>query len=169
MSNPPAAPIPAPAPAPESVAAPAGDLLTRIFAAQTRLNDLTFVKSKIDAVPGTPLTMEAIVEAFRDGQTGPNDLPNRWLNNYLTALEDEARELRKELLWKWWSKDRIDRDRVRHEIVDQLHFLVSLAICAGFDAESFADAYLNKNKINEKRQEGGYSKQNRVADETTSA
>jgi hypothetical protein len=141
------------------------DLLTQIFEAQTRLNDLTFQKSKIEEVPGRTLTVAAIAQAFRDEKTGPNDLPNRWLNNYLTALEDEGRELRKELLWKWWSKDRIDRDRVRHEIVDQLHFLVSLALCAGFDAASFADAYLNKNKINEKRQEGGYSKTNKVADE----
>ncbi|HTL52961.1 MAG TPA: dUTPase [Planctomycetota bacterium] len=142
------------------------DLLTQIFEAQTRLNDLTFQKSKIEEIPGRTLTVAAITQAFRDDKTGPNDLPNRWLNNYLTALDDESRELRKELLWKWWSKDRIDRDRVRAEIVDQLHFLVSLALCAGFDARSFADAYLNKNKINEKRQEGGYSKQNKVADES---
>lgn len=149
--------------APDNPATP--DLLAQIFAGQQRLNDLTFVKSQIEEIPGKTLTMDAIIQAFRDGKTGPNDLPNRWLNNYLTALEDEGRELRKELLWKWWSKDRIDRDRVRAEIIDQLHFLVSLALCAGFDAQSFADAYLNKNKINEKRQEGGYSKHNKVADE----
>lgn len=143
----------------------ATDLLAQIFSAQTKLNDLTFQKSKIEETPGQVLTVAAIAQAFRDGKTGPNDLPNRWLNNYLTALEDEGRELRKELLWKWWSKDRINQERVRAEIVDQLHFLVSLALCAGFDAESFADAYLNKNKINEKRQEGGYSKANKVADE----
>ena len=141
------------------------DLLAQIFAAQERLNDLTFQKSKIEELPGKTLTTSAVQTSFRDGKLGPNDLPNRWLNNYLTALEDESRELRKELLWKWWSKDLIKQDRVRAEIVDQLHFLVSLALCAGYTAESFAQAYLDKNKINEQRQQGGYSKQNKVADE----
>jgi dimeric dUTPase (all-alpha-NTP-PPase superfamily) len=86
---------------------------------------------------------------------------NEWLGKYLTALDDESRELREELLWKWWSKDHLDLQNIRVEIVDQLHFWISLALTAGMSASDVFDTYLQKNAINHARQEQGYSRANK--------
>ena len=75
------------------------------------------------------------------------------------ALQEEAKELDAELLWKWWSKDKINMQNIRVEIVDIMHFLVSLALAAGLTAEEFHRLYTAKHKVNEQRQEQGYSKE----------
>ena len=95
------------------------------------------------------------------GLSGPNSLINEWLGKYLTALEDESRELREELLWKWWSKDFLDLQNIRVEITDQLHFWISLALASGMSAEDVFRAYTQKNAVNHARQEKGYSKENK--------
>ncbi len=92
---------------------------------------------------------------------GPNTVTNEWLANYLEAMNDESRELKDELLWKWWSKDTLDMQNIRVEIVDQLHFWVSLALTAGMDAEKVFDVYYQKNKVNIERQDKDYSKANK--------
>jgi dimeric dUTPase (all-alpha-NTP-PPase superfamily) len=66
--------------------------------------------------------------------------------------------LKDELLWKWWSKDHLDMQNIRVEIVDQLHFWLSLALTAGLDAQKVFDLYVQKNKVNIDRQNAGYSK-----------
>jgi dimeric dUTPase (all-alpha-NTP-PPase superfamily) len=133
------------------------DMLDEIFDIQGRLNDRTFVKNNILGSDGKPLSMESIRRAVAAGELGPNGLPNQWLRNYLWALADECRELDEELLKKWWSKDKVDMQNVRVEIVDMLHFLVSLAMSAGMTAEEFHRLYMKKNEVNFARQEKGYS------------
>src|SRR6185436_7737833 len=113
-----------------------------------------------------PLTMAALRAEARGGAPlGPNTLVNDWLGKYLTALDDESRELREELLWKWWSKDFLDMQNIRVEIVDQLHFWMSLAMTAGMDAESVFGVYMQKNAINFQRQETGYSKASKTEED----
>ena len=138
------------------------DMLQEIFRIQAELNDHIFAKQAIRSRSGSPLTMEEIREQVNAEAFGPNDDVNRWLSNYLTALDDESRELRAELLWKWWSKDRLDIQNIRVEIVDLLHFLVSLAQCAGLSAEDIYRVYLKKNEINFQRQAQGYSQQTKT-------
>ena len=72
-----------------------------------------------------------------------------------------SRELGEELLWKWWSKDSLSMQNIRVEIVDQLHFWVSLALTAGMDANKVFDIYSQKNQVNIDRQNKDYSKSNK--------
>jgi len=135
------------------------DKLEEIFALQSQLNDGIFKKQDIRDRDGNVLTMEAIGEALAREDLGPNGLPNLWLRNYLTALQAESEEVGQDLLWKWWSKDRIDLQNIRVEIVDLMHFLTSLALVAGLSAEEFHRLYTMKHKVNQDRQESGYSKE----------
>jgi len=136
------------------------DLLRNMFRAQAELNNLGFKKQ------GIPVTMETLyVEGSSEEDKGPNSLTNEWLNRFTTAQKDEVRELDEELLWKWWSKDKLDMQNIRVEIVDQMHFLISLAITAGMDADSFSNLYEQKVAVNVQRQLSGYSKENKNEDD----
>lgn len=134
------------------------DKLDEIFAKQSELNDGIFAKQSIRGPDGQVLTMAAIRAALEREDFGPNGLPNQWLRNYLTALKAEAVEVEQDLLWKWWSKDRIDMQNIRVEIVDLMHFLTSMALVAGLSAEDFHRLYTKKHEVNQKRQDEGYSK-----------
>jgi dimeric dUTPase (all-alpha-NTP-PPase superfamily) len=138
------------------------DKLEQLFALQSELNNRIFAKKDLRDREGKTLTMQTLREEARlQEPLGPNTLVNEWLGKYLTAHEDESRELREELLWKWWSKDHLDMQNIRVEIVDQLHFWISLALTAGMSADEVFEAYMQKNAINHARQEQGYSRENK--------
>lgn len=100
-----------------------------------------------------------IVASFARGDSCPSFSPaGVWLRRYAAAMRDEAEELLAELPSSWWSDDKIDLRKVRVEIVDVLHFLLSAAMVAGLDARSFHDLYRQKREINMQRQRNGYKK-----------
>lgn len=135
------------------------DKLEAIFAMQTELNNAIFSKKAILDCHGKSLKMQTLIAEGKDKSAkGPETNTNRWLEKFLTAMDDESRELRDELLWKWWSKDSLDMQNIRVEIIDQLHFWVSLALTAGLDAESVMAIYKQKHAINHKRQKEDYSR-----------
>jgi len=129
---------------------------------QAELNDRIFAKKDIRDREGKVLTMASLRSEAAQGELGPNTKVNEWLGKYLQALDDESRELKEELLWKWWSKDHLDMQNIRVEIIDQLHFWMSLALTAGMDAESVFKIYMQKNAVNHQRQENDYSKANKT-------
>ena len=138
------------------------DKLDRLFALQSELNDRIFVKKDIRDRTGKVLTMDTLrAEARAGAPLGPNTSVNEWLGKYLTALDDESRELREELRWKWWSKDHLDLQNIRVEIIDQLHFWMSLALTAGLSADDVFDTYMQKNAVNHARQDNDYSRANK--------
>jgi dimeric dUTPase (all-alpha-NTP-PPase superfamily) len=137
---------------------PTPDKLEQLFALQKELNDRIFAKKDIRDNEGQVLTMAALMAEARRENLGPNTKVNEWLGKYQQALDDEGRELREELLWKWWSKDFLDMQNIRVEIVDQLHFWISLALTAGMDAETVFSLYMQKNAVNHQRQQNDYSK-----------
>ncbi len=138
------------------------DKFEELFRLQEVLNNFVFAKQDLRDKNGKVLTMVALREqALGTEALGPNTEVNEWLRKYLEALTDESKELGEELLWKWWSKDKLDMQNIRVEIVDQLHFWLSLAITAGMDAEKVFDIYVQKNKVNIERQNTGYSKENK--------
>lgn len=141
------------------------DKLEAIFTLQSELNDRIFAKQQIKGPDGEVLTMAKIAQALQREELGPNGLPNQWLRNYLTALKAEADEVGEELLWKWWSKDRIDLQNIRVEIVDLMHFLTSMALVAGLSAEDFHHLYTRKHEVNQQRQEQGYNKASKTEDD----
>ncbi len=134
------------------------DKLEEIFDKQSALNDGIFAKQDIRDRDGKVLSMAAIRAGLERGELGPNGLPNLWLRNYLTALKSEAVEIEEEVLWKWWSKDQLDLQNIRVEIVDLMHFLTSMALVAGLSAAEFHRLYTKKHDVNRQRQEQGYSK-----------
>jgi len=137
------------------------DKLEEIFRLQSMLNDYIFAKKDLRDKDGNVLKTEKLVSEAQKENIGPNTVTNEWLAKYMEALDDEGRELKEELLWKWWSKDHLDMQNIRVEIVDQLHFWVSLALTAGMDAEKVFDLYYQKNKVNIDRQDKDYSKENK--------
>ena len=94
-----------------------------------------------------------------------NDLPNQWLLRYAKAMEEEFVELKAELRWKWWSKDGIDLQNIRVELVDLLHFLVSAMISAGLTADKVHDLYRQKHAVNVARQDAGYCLASKTEDD----
>lgn len=81
----------------------------------------------------------------------------KWILNYCLAIRQEVAELVDSVPWKWWAKyQKYDEQNVRVEIVDLLHFLISLAQVAGMSADDVFQAYCKKNEVNFKRQESGY-------------
>ena len=141
------------------------DKLEFLFETQKKLNDMVFAKHGHRAANGEPLTMERLIaEAETDTPKGVSSDTHRWLVNYLRALQDESRELGEEFPWKWWSKEHLKMGEVRMEIIDQLHFWLSLAMAAGLDAEGVVDLYTEKNRINIERQQRGYSAAQKAID-----
>lgn len=136
----------------------ANDRLEQLFALQKELNDRIFAKKDIRDNEGKTLTMAALMAEAQRENLGPNTKVNEWLGKYQQALDDEGRELREELLWKWWSKDFLDMQNIKVEIVDQLHFWISLALTAGMDAQTVFSLYMQKNAVNHQRQQNDYSK-----------
>jgi hypothetical protein len=144
------------------------DMLQSLFEMQSDLNDYVFAKNDMKADDGTALTMRRIIEQAGEGRLNVNDLPNLWLSRYTQAMEAELAELKEDLLWKWWSKDKIDLQNIRVELVDILHFLVSAMLSAGLSAEKVYDIYKQKHAVNMSRQDIGYNKATKTEDDNRS-
>lgn len=141
------------------------DMLTQIFQMQSDLNNYVFENNQIKDNQGNCLSMDSIFTAATQGKFMVNDLPNQWLSHYARAMQGELHELDEDLLWKWWSKDEIDMQNIRVELIDILHFLVSAMICAGLTADKVYDVYQQKHAVNIKRQDNGYSKTSKTEDD----
>lgn len=141
------------------------DMLRSIFSMQAELNDYVFKMNGLCDNNGNPLSMYEIAHQVECGRLCVNDVPNTWLTRFSRAMEEELGELRDELLWKWWSNDRIDLQNVRVELVDLLHFLVSAMLCAGITADKLHDLYSQKHAINLARQDSGYSQQTKTEED----
>jgi hypothetical protein len=150
---------------PEAQSASQPDMLRAIFDLQSALNDHVFASNGLKDDEGQPLRMEQIAAAAAAGRCMVNDLPNQWLLRYAKAMDEELVELKAELRWKWWSKDGIDLQNIRVELVDVLHFLVSAMISAGLTADKVHDLYRQKHAVNVARQESGYSLASKTEDD----
>ena len=82
----------------------------------------------------------------------------QWVLNYCRAMSQEIAELTDSVPWKWWAKyQKFDKQNARVEVVDLLHFLISLAQVLEMSADDVFDAYAKKHKVNVARQESGYT------------
>lgn len=140
-------------------------MLEDIFKMQLELNDYVFKKNNLKDKSGNDLNMQSIIVSAEKEEMMVNDLPNEWLVNYSKAIKEELLELDDELLWKWWSKDKIDMQNIHVELIDILHFLVSAMMCAGLSAEKVFDIYRQKHAINIKRQDTEYNKKIKTEDD----
>jgi dimeric dUTPase (all-alpha-NTP-PPase superfamily) len=85
----------------------------------------------------------------------------QWVLNYCRAMSQEIAELTDSVPWKWWAKyQKFDKQNARVEVVDLLHFLISLAQVLGMDADDVFEAYTKKHNVNLARQQSGYHTKN---------
>ena len=108
------------------------DRLERIFELQKAFNDELVARRDLDGIP-----ME------------------KWIQMQTLATISELAELLDEVNFKWWKNPKpIDQEALREELVDLLHFFVSMCLTAGMDASELYERYLAKNKENFDRQHG---------------
>jgi len=95
------------------------------------------------------------------------------LVNYIDAASNELEELRNCTYWKHWCAEAKqgrrfeihDLQNARVEVIDLLFFWISMAQCVGLSAEDAFELYRQKLQVNRKRQDEGYSMQNKTEDD----
>ena len=81
----------------------------------------------------------------------------QWVLNYCRAMTQEVAELTDSVPWKWWAKyQKFDKQNARVEVIDLLHFLISIAQVLEMTSADFYEAYAKKHKVNLDRQDSGY-------------
>ena len=81
----------------------------------------------------------------------------QWVLNYCRALTQEVAELTDSVPWKWWARyQKFDKQNARVEVIDLLHFLISIAQVLEMTPADFYDAYTKKHQVNLARQDSGY-------------
>ncbi len=112
------------------------DKFDTIFELQKRLN------TRIGAIPENP----------SDAET------QRWILDHARAISQELAELTDSVPWKWWARyQKFDRENVLVEVVDILHFLVSMCVTMGVSSSDLFELYQKKHAVNMDRQEAGYT------------
>ena len=70
-----------------------------------------------------------------------------WLQRQALAMMSEMAELIDEVNFKWWKNPKpLDDEKIKYEIVDILHFFVSMCLTSGMDSKELFDLYLYKKK-----------------------
>ena len=81
----------------------------------------------------------------------------QWVLNYCRAMTQEVAELTDSVPWKWWAKyQKFDKQNARVEVIDLLHFLISIAQVLEMTPADFYEAYAKKHQVNLSRQDKGY-------------
>ena len=82
----------------------------------------------------------------------------QWVLNYCRAMTQEVAELTDSVPWKWWAKyQKFDKQNARVEVIDLLHFLISIAQVLEMTPADIYEAYTKKHQVNLSRQDSGYS------------
>lgn len=82
-----------------------------------------------------------------------------WIQKLTLAMLSELAELLDEVNFKWWKNPKqIDNRLVKEELIDILHFFVSMCLDAGMTPEEMHRMYLEKHRENMNRQHGKSNK-----------
>jgi dimeric dUTPase (all-alpha-NTP-PPase superfamily) len=85
--------------------------------------------------------------------------PEEWIQKQTLAMISELSELIDEVNFKWWkNKKPVNEQAVKEELVDILHFFVSMCLQAGMTPEELYTIYKEKNRENFRRQQGQSTK-----------
>lgn len=108
--------------------------------------------------------MDMLREIFTMQKSLNDDIKNRrnlnftqeeWIQKNILATISELSEVMDEVNFKWWKNQKpIDHASLLEELVDVLHFYVSMCLHAGIDADELFSAYCEKNAENYRRQQG---------------
>ena len=108
------------------------DKLDQIFLMQKTLNDDIVARRQLDGITDA-----------------------EWIQKNVLAMISELGELLDEVNFKWWKNPKeIQASAVKEELVDILHFFISMCLRAGLSADELYSIYCNKNKENFDRQYG---------------
>ncbi|MGI6005834.1 MAG: dUTPase [Christensenellales bacterium] len=78
-----------------------------------------------------------------------------WIQKEVLAMISELGELLDEVNFKWWKNEKpVDEAAVKGELVDILHFFVSMCLKMDMTATELYELYLEKNRENFRRQDG---------------
>src|ERR1051325_5051814 len=78
----------------------------------------------------------------------------KWILNYTRAMQQETAELIDSVPWKWWAKyQKFDKQNAKVEVVDLLHFLISIAQVLEMTPADIYEAYTKKHQVNLSRQD----------------
>jgi len=78
-----------------------------------------------------------------------------WIQKGVLAMVAELSEVLDEARFKWWKNhEPIDETALKNELVDVLHFFISMCIRSGMSADELYDLYVEKNRENFNRQHG---------------
>lgn len=78
-----------------------------------------------------------------------------WIQKDTLAIMAELGELISEVNFKWWKNPRpVEDAKVKEELIDVLHFFISMCARMGMDADELYEIYMGKNKENFDRQHG---------------
>lgn len=165
---------------------PSADKLEEIFRLQRELNDKTFAKGHDAKHPyfvhfdSSPTIKHDYSFSFVCQLAWHHPIRQYWIGKFMQACFAEIGEMHETTAWKWWRPveavvgvdlpSTLDgtasrtQQNARIEGIDTLHFLVSLFLLMGLDAKGAHEMYVGKHKVNEQRQESGYTE--KKADDT---
>lgn len=84
-----------------------------------------------------------------------NFTQEEWIQKTILATISELAEVLEESNFKWWKNHQpLDEAALKEELVDVLHFFVSLCLRSGMNADELFEIYRDKNKENFDRQYG---------------
>ena len=108
------------------------DKLDEIFRLQKLLNDDIIARRHLEGISDT-----------------------EWIQKQTLAMLSEMAELLNEVNFKWWKNEKpVNEHAVKEELVDILHFFVSMCQRAHMTPDELYQIYLDKNKENFDRQLG---------------
>jgi len=108
------------------------DKLDKIFELQRRFDDELITRRKLHDIDRTV-----------------------WIQKEVLAIVSELSELLDEVNFKWWKNPKpLNEQAIKGELVDILHFFISMCIKMNMTAEELYSLYIEKNKENFDRQNG---------------
>ncbi|MBQ1520303.1 MAG: dUTPase [Clostridia bacterium] len=108
-------------------------------------------KDKLDVI----FELQASLDRDIQERRGLDFPMERWIQKDVLAMVSELAELLDEVNFKWWKNEKpVDRGSLHGELVDILHFFISMCIRAGMTPEDLYNGYIAKNKENIDRQYG---------------
>ena len=89
------------------------------------------------------------------------DFPKEvWMQKEVLAMISELSEVLDEVNFKWWKNPKpLDDAALKGDLVDVLHFFVSMCLKSGISAQELFELYKAKNQENFDRQYGRSQKQ----------
>lgn len=111
----------------------------------------SIVGDKLDVIFELQKSLDEDIAARRN----LDHTPEEWIRMDVLAMVSELAELLDEVNFKWWKNPKpINEESLHGELVDILHFFISMCIRAGMSPESLYEGYIAKNRENFDRQYG---------------